>query len=461
MEKTVRIKTVLSAAIIVSCVMFTVLAASGQTNAQGTDGLIIDFGGGETYFGTIADSEDPDAKEWLDVTCTIFGFDAVWDGEEVVSIDSSVSGTDGRTWALYVVEKPVSDIQETYSWVKTSTNPQDVKIKDYAAVAWAYCSEGGNPSRAVDATGKCFYGYGHPSRIVSMAPSCTEMICSVGGERKLVGTDEYSNYPGSVESARSSGEIASIGGFTNPSYESIVMTNPDLVVCINSQYSHLNMAERLRSAGINVVVVDGGEDVSSILESIMMVGTAMGIRETADNTVDGIAAEIFNIESIVDGNSSAPKNGMIALSTDKSPWTSGSYTYASDILNIISVGNSFGDLGGWVMVNSESLVKEDIDFIVIIASDGPSTQREYDKVLDSLGDEWKRTDAYKNGKIYFLTDSAADLASRAGPRVAQFTELMARIIQDTAFDGDMPMYIGDDYRDYISLTKDPVTEGFA
>lgn len=114
MEKTVRIKTVLSAAIIVSCVMFTVLAASGQTNAQGTDGLIIDFGGGETYFGTIADSEDPDAKEWLDVTCTIFGFDAVWDGEEVVSIDSSVSGTDGRTWALYVVEKPVSDIQETY-----------------------------------------------------------------------------------------------------------------------------------------------------------------------------------------------------------------------------------------------------------------------------------------------------------------------------------------------------------
>lgn len=459
MEKTAKVKTALSAAIIILCVMFTVLATSDQTHVQGTDGLIVDFGGGKTYFGAISPDEDPDSNEGLEITCAVFGLDVVRNGDEVVSIDSAVSGTDGRTWGLYVVKKVGSYVQQTYPWVKVSGDPGDVKIKDYAAVAWAYCSEEEAPSRAVDATGKCFYGYGHPSRIVSMAPSCTETICSVGGGRKLVGTDEYSNYPESVESARSSGQIASIGGFTNPSYESIIKVNPDLVVCINSQRSHLDMAERLRSAGINVVVADGGEDVGSIIESIMMVGTAMGTREAAENTVNGIIGDLSDIEYIIDGNSSAPKNAMISLSTDKSPWVSGSYTYASDVLSIISVGNSFSGLGGWVMVSSESLVTEDIDCIVVIASNGPRSQSEYQATLGSLGDEWKHTGAYINGKIYFLTDSAADLASRAGPRVAQFTELMARIIQDSAFDGEMPMYIGDDYRDYISLARDPVAEG--
>ncbi|MDN5356833.1 MAG: ABC transporter substrate-binding protein [Candidatus Methanomethylophilaceae archaeon] len=459
MEKTTKVKTVLSAGIVILCVMFTALAASGQTYIQGTDGLIVDFGGGMTYFGAVNPEDNPDANEGLELTCAVFGFDLVRNGDEVVSIDLSVSGTDGRTWGLYVVEKASSDLQQTYPWVKISGDPGDVKIKEYAAVAWAYCSEEETPSRAVDATGICFYGYGHPERIVSMAPSCTEMICSVGGERKLVGTDDYSNYPESVESARLSGNMASIGGFTNPSYESIVRTDPDLVICVNSQRSHLDTAERLRSAGINVVVADGGEDVGSIMESIMMVGTAMGIREAAENTVNGIIGDLSDIEDIIDGNSSAPKNAVIALSTDKSPWVSGSYTYASDVLSIISVGNSFSDLGGWVMVTSESLVTEDVDCIVVITSNGPRSQSEYQAISDSLGDEWKHTDAYRDGKIYFLTDSAADLASRAGPRVAQVAELMARIIQDTAFEGDMPKYIGDDYRDYISMARDPVAEG--
>lgn len=459
MEKTTKVKTALSAGIVVLCVIFTAMAASGETYVQGTDGLIVDFGEGVTYFGAFNSEDDMDADEGLEYTCAVFGFDLDLNGDDVVSIDSSVSGTDGKTWNLYVVEKASSELQETYLWVKISGDPGEVKIKGYAAVAWAYCSEDETPSRAVDATGVCFYGYGHPQRIVSLAPSCTEMVCSVGGERKIVGTDDYSNYPESVGSARSSGDIASIGGFSNPSYESIVRTDPDLVVCVNSQRSHLDMAERLRSAGINVVVADGGEDVSSIMESIMMVGTAMGTREAADNTVSSIVGDLSDIVEIIDGNSSAPKNAVIALSTDKSPWVSGSYTYASDVLRIISVGNSFSDLGGWVMVTSESLVTEDVDCIVVITSNGPSSQSEYQAVMDSLGDEWKRTDAYRDGKIYFLTDSAADLASRAGPRVAQVAELMARIIQDTAFEGDMPKYIGDDYGDYISLARDPVAEG--
>ena len=466
MEKTARIKTMLSATFIIFCITSTIFVVSGLTHVQEMTGAVVDFGGGKTYFGAIPYEDDPDSQEGLETTCNVFSFELLWDGDMVISIDSIESGTDERAWGLYIVEKSKTNTQDSYEWKKISGNPREVIINDYAAVAWAYCSEEESPSRAVDATGKCFYGYGHPNRIISLAPSCTEMVCSVGGERKLVGADEFSNYPESVESARKSGKITRIGGFTNPSYEYIIKSNPDLVVCINSQHSHINMAERLRSVGINVVVVDGGEDVSSILEGIMMVGTAIGTRGMAENIISGISSELYGIKEKINSNSSAPKNAMVALSTDKSPWTSGSYTYASDILDMISVGNSFSDLGGWVMVNSESLVKRNINYIVVVNNNGPSTQDEYNKAMESLGDEWKLTDAYINRNIYFLTDSAADLASRAGPRVAQFTELMARIIQGTAFYGgvptdEMPKYIGDNYRDFISLTNDPVVKGYA
>lgn len=472
MEITTKIKTSLSAIIVIIALTLVVFAPVGLTYADGNIGIILDFGEEKTYYGIIDDMEDPNAYEALDRVCDIYNFKSERDGNVVISIDNIESGTDGKNWGLYVVETSDSKSQNKYSWVKVDCDPNDVQITHYAAVAWAFCSESDTPSKAVDTTGRIFYGYGHPEEIVSLSPSCTEMICAVGGERKIIGTDDFSNYPKTVELSRESGNIVSIGGFTNPNYETIISLAPDLVICINSQYSHIDMAKKLRAVGINVLVIDGGENVGMILESLMMVGTAMGIRDTADDIVNNIYEDLAVIREKVEFNSSAPKNAMVALSTDRSPWISGSNTYASDILERILVENVFKKQEGWVMINSEYLVPKNpedpryedsisrIDYVVVVFKEGPKTQDEYEFVLSLLGSEWTQTDAYKNGNVYFLTDSAADLASRPGPRVAQFNELIARIIQNTAFDEDIPKFIGDEYKDYLLLTKDPVVDGF-
>ncbi|NLN72048.1 MAG: hypothetical protein GX137_04570, partial [Thermoplasmatales archaeon] len=85
---------------------------------------------------------------------------------------------------------------------------------------------------------------------------------------------------------------------------------------------------------------------------------------------------------------------------------------------------------------------------------------EYEKVLDDMPDEWKKINAYDEDplkcKIYFLTGEAADLASRPGPRVVQLIELVGKMVQQTAFDTDTIRFIGSDYRDYITITTDPV-----
>ncbi len=470
MEKVTKIKTSFSILILAIALVALYFSPVGLTSSDTENGIILDFGERNTYYGIVDDIENPNAHEALYRTCTMYEFPLEEDENKIISINGVKSGTEDKEWNLYII--PLSSSKSSYnvSWIKTDKNPSDVKISQYAAVAWAFCSETELPSNAVDASGKSMYGYGHPNKIVSLAPSCTEMICAVGGERKIVGTDSFSNYPESVESARDSKKITDIGGFTNPNEEKIIDLNPDLVVCVNSQYSHNRIAEKLRSVGINVLVIDGGESVNSVLESLIMVGTAMGVRETSTSIVSELSSEISMISDIIANNSSIPKNVMFSLSVDDAPWVSGSNTYASDAIGIISAENSYGELSDWVMVTPESLIYKnieneifrDIDIIVVVMKDGPDNEQKYKTTLEQLGGEWKKTKAFNGDsdekEIYFLTGSAADLASRPGPRVAQFIELMARIVQKTAFDGDVPKFIGDEYKDYLILAKDPITD---
>lgn len=146
----------------------------------------------------------------------------------------------------------------------------------------------------------------------------------------------------------------------------------------------------------------------------------------------------------------------MSLSAMKSPWVSGSDTYISDVMSGITVTNIYSGESGWVQVNAETILKNDPEYIVVVSSDYSATQGDYDSMLASMSSEWRGTSAFKNGNIFLLTGDAADLASRPGPRVAQITELFARILQGSAFDDgiQVPMFIGDEYRDYLTISKE-------
>ena len=65
-----------------------------------------------------------------------------------------------------------------------------------------------------------------PKRIVSMAPSITEILFTLGLDEEIVGVTDFCNYP---EAALTKQRI---GGFVNPSIEKIVSLKPDLILGI-------------------------------------------------------------------------------------------------------------------------------------------------------------------------------------------------------------------------------------
>lgn len=447
--QTSRLKLAISLAIIAVGLIVTVLAVSSSP-ATTNSGIIIDFGDRDTVYTELDSESIPDPFSALEFACDANGYELVVDDGAPVSIDG-FNNDPNLMWSLYVVKTG------TLNWERIDSGYSDIRIDDYAATCWGYCPVNGHPTRAVDETGVCFYGYERPERVVSLAPSCTESICAAGGMDLIVATDQYSNYPEEIEQGREDGSIPSIGGFTNPSYEMVLKMKPDLVVCIGSQSSHVATADKLRANHINVIVTSGGEAIDTVMDNTFMVGVGIHEEDHARGSIDVAMNQIGEVEDVLDGNVMIwDKKLMVSLSAVKSPWVSGSDTFVSDVMTHIHTTNVYKDESGWVQINSETIIKNNPEYIIVVASDYDATQADYDRMIAGLSTEWRGTDAYKNGQIYLYTGDACDVLSRPGPRVAQITELLARTVQGDSFDDgiEMPKFIGDDYRDYLTISKE-------
>lgn len=414
------------------------------------DGLIIDFGSREIAYTPVDTAVNPDAASALEFSCLEKRYPLVMEGGSVVTIDSRPTASDDRTWSLFVTKKGDT------AWSKAE-NPSEIQIAEYSAVAWGLCLEGGYPTTGVDATGINYYGYSQATRIVTLSPSTTETVVAVGGFNTIVGTDMYSDYPQSIVEGRENGRIAEVGGYSTPNFELVLKQRPDLVVCISTQAAHLSIAYKLREKGINAVVSFDGESIDTILDNVHVIGTAMGYELGRDRVIDTMYDAFDSIKGIleVDFTRTYPRV-MVALNTVKSPWVSGGGTYMSDILDFVFAVNVYGDSYNWIQANSESVFKYNPDVIMVVGYEGSPTKEEYDRMLSELPAEWKRTTAFKTGEIYVFEESAADLASRPAPRAVQLTELVARILHPEAF-GDgakVPKYFGNDFKNYLTLTKD-------
>lgn len=118
-------------------------------------------------------------------------------------------------------------------------------------------------------------------RIVSLSPSLTAILVSLGARSALVGVDEYS--------ARQQPEVAglpTVGGLFTPSLEAVVALEPDLVVLVPSAQQR-DLCNRLRGLGIDVLEL-ANIDLEQLLASIETLGHLVRRPEAAAERVAAI-----------------------------------------------------------------------------------------------------------------------------------------------------------------------------
>ena len=127
------------------------------------------------------------------------------------------------------------------------------------------------PLKLSDAQGRAVVIKAQPRRIVSLLPSVTEILCSLGLKSAIIGRTAYCDYPPSVKTIPVVGDL-----FLD--YERILALDPDLIVAdVEMQKADLTRLTRL---GFQVLAVNS-QNLTDLKKTLILLGKATGKEKTA------------------------------------------------------------------------------------------------------------------------------------------------------------------------------------
>ena len=247
-------------------------------------------------------------------------------------------------------------------------------------------------------------------RIVSLAPSVTELLFSIGAGDQVVGIDNYSDQPaGLVES------IPKVGSDYEPSLETIVRMEPD-VVFTSMSANRRETVESLDRMGVPVFVTDTRtlRDLDLTLRNL---GAVTGHLKRAEDQISSLAIGFDRVRRRVRGHQ---KPRVLVVIWDDPLYVAGSATFTDDLIEMAGGTNVAADAVGFAKYPLERVLHAAADVIVL-----PSHAPKAEKARETYWSRWSGLPAVKDKRVYVVEDA---LIIRPGPRLVQGAELLAGLI---------------------------------
>lgn len=256
-------------------------------------------------------------------------------------------------------------------------------------------------------------------RIVSLAPSITELLFALDLGNKIVGDTKYCRYPEAAQ------KITKIGGFLDPNYEVIASLKPTLILTLAEQEDSKQYLQRL---GLNTVRIDH-RSVAGILDSISKVGALCKIESKSSKLAEDINSRVNavklhslrtqNVRVLIAIGGNAQDGVLSNL------FISGRDGYYDVLLKIAGGTNVYtGQTISLPSISEEGIIALNPDVIIQIGSkdDGVKVDAvEIKKAWEKL----TSVSAVQFNRIYVFND---DFASIPGPRFVELLEKMARTL---------------------------------
>ncbi len=260
-----------------------------------------------------------------------------------------------------------------------------------------------------------------PRRIVSMAPSVTEMLFALELGDRVVGVTRYCNYPGAAA------ERPRVGGHLDPNLEAILRLRPDLVVVLDEQQ---DLAEALHKLGGRTLTVSDNS-VEQILDAIATLGHRGGAAPRAEELVADLRARILAVRRRTAGLPRATVLVVIDRALDagtiEDAYVAGHDEYFEQLIEMAGGRNAYrGPAIPYPVVSVEGMIRIAPEVILDLAAG-----RAGDRAEEVMAD-WRRfpqIDAVARGRVYALH---ADYAIIPGPRFILLLEALAERIHGQA-----------------------------
>ncbi len=196
------------------------------------------------------------------------------------------------------------------------------------------------------------------TKIVSTAPSNTEILIGLGLSKNIVAVDNYSP----LEALNK--DIAIID-FSAPDIEALIDLEPDIIIA--SSHNKIEGEDPfapLKNVGISVVYIPSSNSIEAIYQDISFIGEITSKEIEAEAMIKEMKQEINEIRALSE-TVSVKKTVYFELGDyDGILYSLGKETFIDDILNIVGATNIFAEQTSWISVSAEDIIDRNPDVIV-------------------------------------------------------------------------------------------------
>ena len=250
-----------------------------------------------------------------------------------------------------------------------------------------------------------------PQRVVSLAPSITEIVFALDQGHRLQGVTTYSDFP--PEAAK----LPKVGSYVHLDLEKIVALKPDLCIAIKDGNPRV-IAQRLESLKIPVYAVDPN-NLETIMKTVLEIGTLLNAKNRANQLVQNMDLRIQKVKSLVAKTTYRPR---IFLQIGVSPIVSaGTHTFIHELIVIAGGTNLAAGPIPYPRFSLEKVLALSPEIIIITSM---ARSAVFEKVKAEW-EKWPNMPAVRNQRIYVEDSNFFD---RPTPRLVDGLELLIRLI---------------------------------
>jgi iron complex transport system substrate-binding protein len=265
----------------------------------------------------------------------------------------------------------------------------------------------------VDDAGHRIYLAKPPARVVSLAPSITEMLFSLGLDEQIVGVTDFCDYP---DAAKSKARV----GYSNPSTEALVALRPELVLA-PKDFLRPDLQTKLDQLKIPLFVLDA-QTLEDILLQIQTLGKMFEKTSAANEVTQRMRQRIADIRRKVE---TLPARRVLYVLNSRPLIAVGPGSFLHPMIGLAGGVNIAAQAGvAYPKLSMEAVLKEDPEVLIFPSETVPRSEQQ----------QWLRWDTLSAVKLRRFHEVSSSLLNRPGPRIIEGLEQLARAIHPETFD---------------------------
>jgi iron complex transport system substrate-binding protein len=264
-----------------------------------------------------------------------------------------------------------------------------------------------SPLRIVDDRGQTVTLARPPQRIVTLLPSLTETVCTLGACARLVGVDRWSNWPASVTA------LPRLGGLDDLSVEAVLRLQPDLVLASRAH----RVLERLQALGVPTAALDG-QNHDDIRRHLLAVATLLGQPESGTAAWGVIQDQLAQAARRVPARWQG-RRAYVEIST--APHAASAGSFIGETLTRLGLQSIVpASMGPFPQLSPEFILKAQPDVVIGVAREVAAMPRR---------PGWSTLHALRDQQVCALEAGPWDLVVRPGPRLGEAAIAIAACLE--------------------------------